>query len=518
MSTEVRPPGTLARIDRYSHHFSVTGFGGDFRQSLLEYCRTMAQYGLIRTPRGKFVKGMVRVFVGVTKDRSSFRFHINQYEDFLMHISRSGYSAKQLWVVDHPIYTPVKVEYDWKDKREPRDYQGPIIDYGLEEGNTKVVTLDPGRGKTFIACTIIRDLETRVFISINAKYIKKWIGDIEESFDMKKGDIMVIQGSASLKRFLELAVAGELEAKVIICSATTLFNYLKHYEFYSNKVLELGYACLPWELWEKAGIGLRLIDEVHENPHFNFRLDLHSNIPKALSLSGTLISKDETISRIYSIMFPPEKRYKTHDRDVYIAAEALMYSLPNAMERVKYMNHGRKSYSHVKFEQSIMKNKTLQKDYLGMIADIADKRFVEIREKGQKMAIYFSTIDMCTKMAEVLKKLHPDLKVTRYTGEDDYEEMLENDIIVTTLKSLGTAIDVPGLLVVLMTDALDSIQANLQCMGRLRRLKDWPDLTPLFLFLVCGDIQKHVKYYENKKDLFKGRVVGFTTTYTGYRI
>ncbi|MNL29466.1 hypothetical protein D3C87_1511480 [compost metagenome] len=87
--------------------------------------------------------------------------------------------------------------------------------------------------------------------------------------------------------------------------------------------------------------------------------------------------------------------------------------------------------------------------------------------------------------------------------------MLESDIIVSTLKSLGTAQDIPKLLHVYMTDGLGSSQANLQAMGRLRDtiLKIWPDAVPTFYYLVCEDIEKHIEYHERKKETFQGRVV-----------
>jgi len=221
---------------------------------------------------------------------------------------------------------------------------------------------------------------------------------------------------------------------------------------------------------------------------------------------------------MFDIMFPEEVRYKDNERDIYLAVEALLYKMPLAESRIKFINHSLKTYSHVLFEQAILKNPTLRNGYINMICDIVLQRFVTLAEPGQKIIIYHSTVVFCTVLAKELQRRHPTLKVNRYVSEDDYSEMLEADIIVSTLKSLGTAMDVPGLRVVLMTDALNSRQANLQCAGRLRRLKQWPNVTPEFLYLVNVDIQRHRDYHVKKQDIFRGRALTHRETLTQYKL
>ena len=42
-------------------------------------------------------------------------------------------------------------------------------------------------------------------------------------------------------------------------------------------------------------------------------------------------------------------------------------------------------------------------------------------------------------------------------------------------------------------------------MGRLRRLKRWPNTTPVFGYLYTGYIDKQFKYHQNKLQYFKGK-------------
>ena len=512
-----RPPTAVARVDLYSHHIKVSQYGRPVKSALLSYCKTMGQYGLKKIGR-TFQRAILRVFVGVSADRETFHFHRHQLEDLCQHLGQNGVSKNQLWFVEHPLYKPPLVEFDYKDTRIPHDYQAPIIDYIVAPGKSKVVTLDPGRGKTFIALSAIRDLEVRVFFVIKPMYIEKWIADAKEAFNLDKTEILTIQGTKNLQKLMRLAEDGAELPKLILCSNATFYYYLKAYEEVQSRLSELGYPFPPDQFYERLGVGLRVIDEIHQDFHLNFRQDCYTHVPKTLSLSGTLESDDRFLMRCFDILFPTHVRFHNGPRDVYLVVDALIYKFPEVENRTKFINKALKTYSHIRFEQSILRDRSLRSAYVGMICDIVQKRFIALSEPGQKLVVYFSTVAFCTVLAEELQKRHRTLTVTRYVSEDDYTEMLESDIIVSTLKSLGTAMDVPGLRVVLMTDAVNSRQANLQCAGRLRRLKEWPNVTPEFLYLVNADIQRHRDYHLKKLQIFRGRVLAHRETLTQYSL
>ncbi|MND14839.1 hypothetical protein D3C81_193420 [compost metagenome] len=498
------------RITVASHHIRVTDFGPRVKSALMEFCRGLAQYGYERMPNGRFQRAMLRVFVGVSADRSFFHFHRNELSALQQHLKLYGIRDEVIqyeYLIENLGHA---TDFTVIDKRTPREDQVPKIEYVGQPGVSKIITVDPGRGKTFMALTAIAAYGRRVFICIKAMYIKKWIGDIEAAFKLKKGDLMVIQGSAQLSLLTNLAKEGALDAKIIICSNTTFYNYLKDYEKFQEGILDLGYGCTPPNFYQTCGIGFRLIDEVHQDYHLNYRQDLYMHCQKALSLSGTLEGDDDFLNRRKEIMFPKHERIDNGERVIYTTVEALTYRLRQPT-RLKWINKARKSYSHIMFEQSLMepKNKDSLRAYLEMNADLIQQNYRRLMKDGQKCLMYFATVEMCTLMADYLRPRHSDLKVMRYTAEDDFDEMLESDIIVSTLKSLGTAQDIPKLLHVYMTDGLGSSQANLQAMGRLRDtiLKIWPDAVPTFYYLVCEDIEKHIEYHERKKETFQGRVV-----------
>lgn len=149
------------------------------------------------------------------------------------------------------------------------------------------------------------------------------------------------------------------------------------------------------------------------------------------------------------------------------------------------------------------------RNYLDMIETCVWKYFTGLddRKPGQRMLVFAATVEMCEKITKYLREKYADLSINKYTSEDEYEVLLNSDITVSTLLSAGTAVDVPGLRVCLVTTAIGSTQANLQALGRLRELKDFPGVTPLFLYFTCTDIDAHMRYHERKLERFEGKVV-----------
>jgi len=166
-----------------------------------------------------------------------------------------------------------------------------------------------------------------------------------------------------------------------------------------------------------------------------------------------------------------------------------------------------------------MRHKGLLKNYLKIIDHAIYNRFVSVREDGQKALVFFARVDLCTLMTERLRKLYPELNIVRYVGSegDSYEDILEADITVSTIGSAGTAIDIKNLRSTFMSTAIDSRQSNEQVLGRTRPLKDWPDITPEFIYFGCLEIDNHMKYHRNKREFFHGKVLShgeFVSRYT----
>ena len=514
-------PATAAVLDVYSHNVTVTRHTHDVKKLLIEFCRRNANTKLTRVGPGRYETELNKIFAEPTRTRDEFRFHRNQLDTLVSFLNYYGVKKENLKIVEHALYETEEVDMPLLDTRPPKDDQpeqiaylaGPIVP-GFAP--SKVCMFQPGRGKTFCSFQAMNQLRLRTVIIIPAKFVAKWAGDVKAALKIDAKEVMTVKGGDELRGLIQMALDGKRMPKVIIISNATFANYLDAYQ--EQMIPDFGgYSLHPQEFYEKLGIGLRLVDEVHLDFHRNFRLDLYSHVPRTISLSGTLEADQRFMNERYKIMWPHETRPPEFEFDAYVDVISLFYSLtrPDLVRCTGFA----KMYSHVKFEESIMKHKFMLGAYLEMIACIVEDVFISDREDGQKMFVFCATVAMCTLVCDKLMACHPELNIDRYVGGDDYEKScLTPDIVVSTLGSAGTAVDVPNLRETLNTVALDSKQLSLQALFRTRRLKDWPDRTPGYYMLYAREIAKHKQYCQAKEDKFRGKVNALRIRETRFKV
>lgn len=358
---------------------------------------------------------------------------------------------------------------------------------------------------TFCALRGIGFWGKRTVIIVKPMYMEKWAQDVNAAFHLESEDVIMVRGSAHLMALINQGKCGLLDAKFIIISNRTMQDYLKLYELHRSGVLDLGYDCLPEDFFACVGAGMRLIDEVHQDFHLNYKLDLYTNIERSISLSATLINNDPFMTKMYHIAYPAGTRYTGSKLDKYVVARAVMYGLrPQTNIKTSYRNNP--AYSHAAFEESILKSPMLKDAYFKIIWNIVEIGFMSDYKKGERCSVFCSSVDMCTEFSKFLIKKYPHLDVRRYVQEDDYSNLLDADIRVTTILSGGTAHDISMLKTVILTIAVDSIQANIQTLGRLRKIKD---LVTKFYYMVCTDIPKHLQYHQKKASMLQGRAASY---------
>lgn len=356
---------------------------------------------------------------------------------------------------------------------------------------------------TFCAATALSRIGQRVAIVVKADYIEKWMEDMVKLFDFEDGDVLVGQGSDDIKAILYMAQQGQLNAKVIILSVNSLQPYIKAYEDRGEAILDEGWPCIPPHFFEALGVGQRLIDEVHGMFHLQFKVDLFTHVPGSISLSATLITKNPLIKRMHLVMHPMHERCPVPPPKKYIDATAV-HSMFERTELVARKARGPRGYSHNGLEKVIQENKRMLANYLRVIERVLEAGYFRVQRPKKGALIFASTVAMCTIIRDHLRKLYPELRIERYVGtmNDPYENLMEADIKVSTLGSASTGHDIPNLTNVLQTICVDSDQANVQSMGRLRELEE--GMTQ-FHYWVYDDLPKTVEYHESKKIMLRER-------------
>ena len=375
---------------------------------------------------------------------------------------------------------------------------------------------------TYCALQASADLKGRVVITIEKRFFNLWEealcpGD-KQILNLTEDEVLFISGSKELKALMELAVEDKLqEIKVIVIAARTLGIYFETYERYGKYILDY-YPVAPIDFYELLQAKTRIKDELHLSLHANFTEELYLHGAKSFSLSATL--EDGSFrDKILGIMFPMEMRAPASELAKYISVTALFYGL-NEPDRAEYTLRGQSDYNHNQYEKWILKDKRRTLNYLNITADWVNHRFIKVRQEGQRAAIFATSVDMATRMLEFLKRSYPDLKIARYAASagDVYEEARKADLLVTTVQSFGTGFDLDGLICCLMTSSINSRNTNIQVLGRLRELRKWPDLVPVFDYLVCNDIAKQKAYHEEKINQFEGRVKDHKTAFIKIKV
>lgn len=354
------------------------------------------------------------------------------------------------------------------------------------------------------------DINKRICIIIRPMYMDKWLSDVQQISNVKLEETLSIRGSDSLMGLIDMAKNGTLDAKIIIISNKTFQNWLTMYEDFGDEgIEELGYGCTPPEFFQTIGAGLRLIDEVHQDFHLNFLIDLHTHVEKSISLSATLEADDPFVTRMYELAYPPLTRFRGLQYDRYIKSASWSYRFSQP-EKIRTKEFGSASYSHLAFEKSVIKNPVVLEAYIEMIEACVRRNFLEYKKPGDKLLIYCSSIDMCTKVSEALKKIFKEFDVRRYVEQDPYDNLMSAEICVSTLLSAGTGHDIKGLTTVILTSAVKSSQSNIQGFGRLRKLDD---RDTRFIYFVCLDMEKHVDYHKKKREILEGKALSYNEQY-----
>lgn len=488
-----------AKIDIYSHFFKISKLHPSMYHAVRKALDEMVQISYIKL-YGKVKKQAVKVFAARSGQGSEYRFHINYLPRFKDILVMYNIWEHELEWVTHPIYDGKTVKIKMKPV-ELRDYQEVAKSYILDEGASKLITLPTGFGKTFTALKTAEEYGKRLLIVVLGRYREKWRDDVLDAFG-KKSSFAIIKGLAGLLNLIHLAKENKPIPDVLLLTITVLQNYISEWEKHGG--LELEGMVPPEQLYETLGVGMRVIDEAHQHFHANFKSDLYTHCPKTVYLTATLDSNDRFMKHMYELMWPLKMRTEQVKPKQYDETIALLYKHNNP-DKLRYM--GSQGYSHILYEQSIWRHAPSKAQYLDMIGNQVEHYFEPIYSKGKRMLIFCSLVDTCIDVAHYLSHRFKSKKwkISKFTSEDPKEVIDTNDITVSTLGKSGTALDIDGLVICLMTVALSEPKANKQAKGRLRDLtkrKGFEHIVPKFIYFVAKDIDKHVNYHQDKKHLF----------------
>ena len=322
-------------------------------------------------------------------------------------------------------------------------------------------------------------------------YLEKWWGDILGTLDISEDRMYLVQGVKSIDKLIdEYRMFNTLDYDIFIIAGTTFSNFVRDTESGAINYIKAE------KFLDMLEFDTLLVDEVHERFFSVYQFCLYCNPSLILAMTATFTSSNEYVKKFQDMMFPKPTRLNFVAINKYINTLAVHYRL-NSQINIKYKNQG--MYSHDVYENStIIKNRNRLLNYVEMIEHHIDTEFLDKDyKKGNKLVIFVASIRFATMLTEYLKNRYKNLEVKRYVEDDEYENVIKPDIRVSTMQSAGTAVDIPGLTVVLNTVLAKSPVRNKQSHGRLREIED---VEVKYIYFYCRDIDKHKEFNRVRTD------------------
>lgn len=412
-----------------------------------------------------------------------------------------GYSVE---FVEVEPYTPRQIDIRMKKGFEPRDNQPALINFltDLDRGY-KPVAAATGTGKTYCAIRAMSGLGHPALIVLGF-LIDQWYKSLLQFTTLRKDDIYVVQGFDSLKDLWEMLNNG-FEPKVVIFSTRTLAMYA---------IDQLDpYTTLPSyaEFQQKVGFGVLVHDETHLNFYTNTQIDIRSNIKHNIFLSATYQRSDYQGNRIFNMVFPRELLFGAQFVKKYTSVTVVGYRLGISQKVVpKFMVA--KGYLHAKYENWLVAHHTFFESFMrGVLRVLINMYYTTKKKDGQKLLILCQTKKFVLEVVKYLKDMLTDKVTAYFSGDSKYgnAKLLNTAVIVSTIKSCSTGIDIKGLKTCINTVSFRSEPQAAQCMGRLRQI---PGEETIYIDIWNKEIPSHYYHQKSRVNVYKTKALTFYQT------
>lgn len=360
---------------------------------------------------------------------------------------------------------------------------------------------------TLSSLATVANMGCKAVIMVSPKYFGIWIKALTETYENIEGRYMTVGGGDELRSLIDRAIEKDLgNIDFFIVSNITYRTFLDNYETYGDDIEQAGFNCTPYQFHEVLGVGVQINDEYQDDPGLAFRIDIFTNVAKQIFLSATPFTGDKYVTKMIDVALPESTKVRLPEYKAYINGLELIYYDVNVKPK-DFLTPFKNTYNHTRYETMMLKDKKRFNQYLLMVERIVEGLFLKDYVKGQKCLLLFARIIFIDTVLKHLKKKYPKVRIGRHVSGSKYEDLLKNDITLSTIKSSGTGVDIINLRECVMFHATDSEKDNIQILGRCRPLKDFPGVTPRFTWLTCANIPHHVRYGTNKKKHFNGRIL-----------
>lgn len=365
--------------------------------------------------------------------------------------------------------TEAMMKYRYKFTAKPRNTSQVMAILFLLSRNTfsryanysqLALTVEPGFGKTFCAIAASLERGKRTIIIVHSNQIKEqWLKTLREKTNVKMDRVLELSGSEKMHSLLKKKV----DCDIIITIHDSIEAYISKYGYDGMQKLMGHLEC-----------GTKIIDEAHLYFTSTLMIDFCSNISKNYYLTATFTRSNRLETDLFALVFANTAKYGEELGITRNVIYNFVYynSNPDEKEiaRIKTA-YGTNNYRFIEYAIDHDPNST----FLGALFYALSLA----KEHPGKILVIVPKIEYCELIARTIQIEYPEDKVgtvhSKHSKEDNLKIQEECDIIVSTLGSLGTGADIPGLRNMIIGELYSSEVTAKQLPKRLRPLENGED-------------------------------------------
>jgi len=366
---------------------------------------------------------------------------------------------------------------------------------------SKLLSLQPGGGKTFTSLVRAVNNGERTLIFCQANLIEQWLKETA-SLVGDKATLVNIQGTDKLVKVANKIKDGDIDPDFIFIPLPTWGSYVRRW------IAGEHFSINPPDVTKSMSVGTVLSDEAHTTLQALWYVVSMCECNEFIGLSGTMSDDDPKMEAAQNYMFPLRSRFTEDNLKPYVTQVVLVYGLKHPKD-VVCTYRGRSTYNQGAYEKWILMATSRRNAYFNLILDAVNKSHFMRKKKGDRLMIFFASIKMIASFKRLLHDIYPNVKVVEYIAGISKEDAEGAEIILTTLIKSGKAVDFKGLTTVINTISVAKKETAQQLVQRLRRpkqvalsnyLDDYIDDTPrMYVQLLNKDIPTHFFHYRNRK-------------------
>lgn len=388
--------------------------------------------------------------------------------------------------ISYSILTPPKTDSQKTGVR----YLAGLEDYKwTKEHSQLILNLPTGEGKTYctIAACSLLGLKTIIIVGTD-DLRRQWNAKILEYTNLTQSGVYMINGEKSINKLYKSTGRALSNYAFYITTHSSIRTYMKNN----------GAHCLN-ELFDKLGIGVKVIDEAHLQYENTFLIDCAVNAYKNFYLTATFSQSDKSTDNmfqkayydIYKLTLAPTVRKHV----IWILAEYSSHA--NAIERAMVRgNRGLQKYKYISYQMS--------KPYLANVfKHIMQLLIGRLRLEG-KILVLSPKKESCEYFKDLLHEIYPLYKsCVHYTGSkvDTFEPY---GAIFATVSMLGTGNDISDIRAIVNMEPVSSKRNIIQVVGRLRMFAE--DKDTYYIEPIDRSIPQVVRMASKRESVLSGIV------------